>query len=119
MQINHKYKILIVDDHPIVRDGIVRLIEVNGEMQVCGETGDGNEVMNLMSKTKPDAVVLDLTLEGADGLSLIGQIKSRYPKVPVLILSMHSELTYAMLVPLDISIKKVHPGKLLMPYIKF
>jgi RNA polymerase sigma factor (sigma-70 family) len=96
MQINHKYKILIVDDHPIVRDGIVRLIEVNGEMQVCGETGDGNEVMNLMSKTKPDAVVLDLTLEGADGLSLIGQIKSRYPKVPVLILSMHSELTYAM-----------------------
>lgn len=96
MQINYKYNILIVDDHPIVRDGIIRLIEVNGEMRVCGETGDGNEVMNLISKTKPDVVILDLTLEGADGLSLIGQINARYPKVRVLILSMHNELTYAM-----------------------
>jgi DNA-binding NarL/FixJ family response regulator len=95
MQTNHKYNILIVDDHPIVRDGIMRLIEVNGEMRVCGETGDGNEVMNLISKSKPDAVVLDLTLEGADGLSLISQINARYPKIPILILSMHNELTYA------------------------
>lgn len=96
MSINLKHNILIVDDHQIVRDGIIRLIEVSGEMRVCGETGDGNGVMNMISKCKPDAVVLDLTLEGADGLSLIGQIKAKYPKIPVLILSMHNELTYAL-----------------------
>ena len=93
---NDKYRILIVDDHPIVRDGLIRLIEIGNTMHVCGETGDGGEVMGLIAETKPELVILDLTLETADGMSLIGCIKSRYPGLPVLVLSMHDESTHAL-----------------------
>ncbi len=92
---NYYFDILVVDDHPIVRAGIKHIIETSGEMRVCGETGDGNQVLGLISNCNPDAVVLDLTIEGIDGLSLIGQIKARHPQLPVLILSMHDESLYA------------------------
>lgn len=92
----NKYKILVVDDHPIVRDGIVRLIEISGTMNICGQTGNGNEVMGLISQLQPDAIVLDLTLDSSDGFALISEIKSRYSKIPVLILSMHNESTHAL-----------------------
>jgi len=91
-----KHRILIVDDHPIVRDGINRLVEISGSMHVCGQTGDGQEVMGLVARLLPDAIILDLTLESADGLSLIGAIKSRFPKISILILSMHNESTHAL-----------------------
>ena len=96
MSLTEKFRILLVDDHPIVRDGIRRLIEMSGEMTVCGETGNGNEVMGLIAKENPSVVLLDLSLEGADGLSLIGQIGAKYPAIAVLVLSMHSETTYAL-----------------------
>jgi DNA-binding NarL/FixJ family response regulator len=90
------YRIVVVDDHPIVRDGIIRLIETSGCMHVVGEAGDGDEVMGLVAGLLPDAVVLDLTLESSDGLSLIGQIITRYPTTAILILSMHDESTHAL-----------------------
>jgi DNA-binding NarL/FixJ family response regulator len=89
------YRIIVVDDHPIVCEGIVRLIETTSNIKVCGQTGNGNEVMGLISKLQPDAVILDLSLESSDGQELIGQIASRFPETPVLILSMHNELTHA------------------------
>lgn len=91
-----EYRILVVDDHPIVREGIVRLIDISGNMVVCGQTGDGHEVMSLINTQSPDAVILDLSLETSDGLSLIYEIKSKYPKILILILSMHDEMTHAL-----------------------
>lgn len=96
MHTNEQHRVLIIDDHPIVRDGIRRLIEMNMEMMICGETGNGNEVMSLIAQCNPSVIILDLTLEGADGLALIGQIYSKYPKIPILVLSIHSETTHAL-----------------------
>ena len=89
-------RILVVDDHPIVREGIIRLIATCSSMQVCGDTGDGHAVMAMIASLRPSAVVLDLTLDGADGLSLLGEIHTRYPRLPVLVLSMHNESTHAL-----------------------
>ncbi|HEX2955500.1 MAG TPA: response regulator transcription factor [Chitinispirillaceae bacterium] len=95
MDTKNTKRIIVVDDHPIVCEGIVRLIERTSNMKVCGQTGDGKEVMGLISKLKPDALILDLSLESSDGLGLLDQITSRYPEIPVLILSMHNEMTHA------------------------
>lgn len=93
---NDKQRIVVVDDHPIVRDGIIRLIETSNDMHVCGDTGDGSRVIGMVADLKPDAVVLDLTLEeSTDGMALIGMLAARFPKLPVLVLSMHDELTHA------------------------
>lgn len=89
-------RILLVDDHPIVRDGLRRLIEIGSDMEICGETGNGDEVMKLILEHEPTMIVLDLTIEGADGLSLIENISTRFPKVQILILSMHNETTHAL-----------------------
>lgn len=92
---SEKFRIFIVDDHPILRDGVAQLIETEGTMQVCGETGNGSEVMGLIAKLLPDMVILDLSLDSADGMSVLGDIRYRYPKLPVLVLSMYDELTHA------------------------
>jgi DNA-binding NarL/FixJ family response regulator len=90
------YKILVVDDHPIVRDGIIHLIETDKRFEVCGATGDGNEVMSLIVSLMPDIVILDLTLESSDGLALSENIHARFPEIKILIVSMHNELTHAV-----------------------
>jgi DNA-binding NarL/FixJ family response regulator len=95
MNVKSCYRIMVVDDHPIVCEGIIRLIETSSKMKVCGQTGNGHEVMGLVSQLKPDVVILDLSLESTDGLGLIEQINARYPEIPVLVLSMHNELTHA------------------------
>jgi DNA-binding NarL/FixJ family response regulator len=92
---NEKHGILLVDDHPVVRDGIRRLVESNQEFIVCGETGNGDEVMGLVGRLRPAAIILDLSLEGADGLALLGNLHARYPAIPILVVSMYSEDTHA------------------------
>lgn len=88
-------KILLVDDHPLLRQGMSQLINSEKDMTVCGEAEDYHKALAVIGVAKPDLVVLDLSLNGASGLELLKDIKVRFPKLPVLILSMHDESVYA------------------------
>ncbi len=88
-------KILIVDDHPIVRQGLAALINQQEDMAVCAQAADGREAMEQIGKFEPDLVTIDLTLGDSGGLELIKNIKSRYPDLPMLVISIHDESLYA------------------------
>ncbi len=88
-------RILIVDDHPLLRQGIAQLINQEKDMMVCGETDDANKALNAIAEHKPDIAILDISIKGASGIELLKNIKVRYPKLIVLILSMHDETVYA------------------------
>ncbi len=86
---------LIVDDHPIVREGIGRRIERQSDMEVCGEADSRAAALDLIATTRPDLAIVDLTLKDSSGLELIKDIKVRSPHLPVLVLSMQDEAVYA------------------------
>ena len=88
-------KIIIVDDHPIVRQGLAALINQQEDMEVCAQAADGREAMEQISKLQPDLVTIDLTLGELGGLELIKNIKARYPDLPMLVISIHEESLYA------------------------
>jgi len=88
-------RVLIVDDHPVVRDGIKRILEEQEGETTVGEAGAAQEAIELVRQEDWDAVVLDISLGGRSGLELIKELKQIRPKLPVLILSMHSEEQYA------------------------
>ena len=92
---SHKRKILIVDDHPVVRDGLTSLINHEDDLFVCGETGEAQKALKLISELKPDVVIVDITLGDSDGIELTKDIKARHAKLPVIVLSMHDESVYA------------------------
>ncbi len=96
MPTKDKISILIVDDHPVVRKGLKLIIEDEDDLIICGETGNANEAIRLMSRLKPDLVLVDLRLEGnVNGLDLIKSIQKRYPSIPSLVVSMQDDLIYA------------------------
>jgi DNA-binding NarL/FixJ family response regulator len=88
-------KIIIVDDHPLVREGIRTLLNGQNDFQVCGEAASAHEALELMRKNLPDAAIVDLTLKDSSGLDLIKDIQIRFPRVLVLVLSMRDEGFYA------------------------
>ena len=89
-------RILIVDDHEVVRDGVKRIFdEQEPGMAVFGEASNGPEALRLVREEAWDVVVLDLTLDDRSGLEVLKELKQIRPKIPVLILSMHSEEQYA------------------------
>jgi DNA-binding NarL/FixJ family response regulator len=88
-------RVLIVDDHPILRQGVTKLINQEKDMNVCAEAGDVQKALEAIEQQKPDVAVLDISLNGASGIELLKDIKVRFPKLPVLILSMHDEVIYA------------------------
>ena len=88
-------RILVVDDHPVVRKGIVQLIEGESDLQVCAEADSAAATLEALDSPLPDLVIVDLTLAGASGLGLIKDIKARHPDLPILVLSMHDESLYA------------------------
>lgn len=88
-------RILVVDDHPVVRHGLVRLIEQEPDLMVCGEAESVEEAMTAIAETKPTVALVDLSLRDTPGLELIKRIKADYPDMPVLVLSMHDEALYA------------------------
>jgi len=88
-------RILIVDDHPLLRQGIAELINNEPDLEVCGEAEDPHKAIDQVEKLQPDIIVLDISLKGASGIELLKNIKVRYPRVLVLILSMHDESVYA------------------------
>lgn len=97
-QVNHKPKnrVLVVDDHPAFRFGLVELISGMATAEVCGEAGDANSALAAFRALKPDLVLLDITLPGRDGIELTKMIKAEAPRTPVLILSMHDEAFYGL-----------------------
>src|SRR2546423_3326946 len=88
-------KIILVDDHPVLRKGLVRLIDAKDEFVVCGEASSAPDAMALIRQLKPDLVIVDIGLPGTSGIELTKTIRSEFPKLPVLILSMHEEALYA------------------------
>jgi len=90
-----KTKILIVDDHPIVRQGLAQLIDQEDDLAVCGQAEGVHQALSAIKKTKPGTVVVDISLKDRSGLELITDITARYPELAVLALSMHDESVYA------------------------
>ena len=90
-----KHKIFIVDDHPIVRKGLSQLINQESDLIVCGEADSANNALEILKKLKPDLVIVDISLQGIDGIELIKIMKVRFSGLPVLVVSMHDESIFA------------------------
>jgi DNA-binding NarL/FixJ family response regulator len=90
-----KNRILVVDDHPIVREGLALLINQESDLLVCGEAEEATGAMHVLASLKPDILILDISLNGPDGIDLLKTVRNSYPELPVLILSMHDESIYA------------------------
>lgn len=88
-------KILIVDDHPLVREGLTLRISMHDDLQVCGEAATEDEALALVQSTEPDLAIVDLSLKSGHGLEVIKQVKSRHPRVKMLVLSGFQESLYA------------------------
>ncbi len=89
-------KVLLADDHSIVRAGLRRIVEESGDMQVVAEADDGREAIQLVEKKDPDVAVIDISMPGLDGLEVISQLQTRHPKLPILVLTMHEEGQYVV-----------------------
>ena len=90
-----KKKVLIVDDHPLVREGLGKIINQQKDMVFCGEASDAPAALAAVEKLRPDIVIADISLEEGSGLELIKDLHARHPKLPLLALSMHHEDLYA------------------------
>ena len=90
-----KAKVFLVDDHPLVREHLTALIQAQADLLVCGEAADAPAALSLIAQKAPDLVILDISLRHSSGLELIKDCKERWPKLPVLVLSMHDEMLYA------------------------
>lgn len=86
---------MLVDDHPIVRQGMAVLINQEPDLNVCEEASNAEETLQKLEQAVPDALIVDVSLQGASGIELTKSLKNRYPYVPILILSMHDETLYA------------------------
>ena len=89
-------KVVVVDDHAVVREGLKRIISENPGMAVTGEAGDGNEALRVIQSEPCDVVLLDITMPDKSGLDVLKQLHAESPRLPVLVLSMHSEDQYAV-----------------------
>ena len=88
-------RVLIVDDHPLLRQGIAQLINHEKDMVVCGEAESAQKALDAMATTKFDVAIIDISLGASNGIELLKNIKIQHPKLLVLILSMHDESVYA------------------------
>jgi DNA-binding NarL/FixJ family response regulator len=90
-----KTQVFIVDDHPVIREGLAVIINHEQDMSVCGEAEDAHQALKAVTELKPDIVIADMSLKNSDGLELTKNIKARYPRLPVIIFSVHDEFIYA------------------------
>ncbi|MEE9603067.1 MAG: response regulator transcription factor [Thermoguttaceae bacterium] len=90
-----KHKVLIVDDHPIVRHGLGELIARQPDLEMCGEAADAAEALRQVETNRPDVAVVDISLDDDNGIELVEQIRALYPEVKMLVSSMHDEKTFA------------------------
>jgi two-component system invasion response regulator UvrY len=89
-------KVLLADDHSIVRAGLRRIVEDSGDIEVVAEAADGWEAIQLAHQTLPDVAVVDISMPGLDGLEVVNQLHHYYPKLPIIILTMHEEEQYVV-----------------------
>jgi len=90
-----KSRVFIVDDHPLVREGLTNLINGQDDLIVCGEAKDSARAINGVVKARPDVALIDISLENESGFELVKQLRSQFPQVALIILSMHDEGLYA------------------------
>ncbi len=93
--INSKTRIAIIDDHPIVRQGLSELICHQAEFTVCGEAEDAPSALRMVEASRPDVAIVDISLKDSSGIELIKDLKVRFPNILILVLSMHDESFYA------------------------
>lgn len=90
-----KIRIIVVDDHPFVRYGITQLVNAEPDLRVCCEADNYRQAITNIERMRPDFAIIDLSLKDVNGIELIKDIKTRFPSLPVLVLSMHDESHYA------------------------
>src|SRR5579862_6997453 len=90
-----KRRVFLVDDHPLVREGLTTLINQQKDFVVCGEAEGAPEALQAIEREQPDAAVVDITLAVGSGIELIKDIRCVAPKVAIVVLSMHDEALYA------------------------
>ena len=90
-----RFRVLLVDDHPIVRQGLALLIDREADLSVCGEAEGAHSAFHAIATLRPDIVLLDISLSGPDGLDVLKEIRVKSEHLPVLMLSMHDESIYA------------------------
>jgi DNA-binding NarL/FixJ family response regulator len=90
-----RIRILLVDDHPLVRERLAEILNREADLHVCGEAEDRHQALEAVERKRPDLVIVDLTLKNSDGLELIKDLHSRWPKLLMLVVSMHDESLYA------------------------
>jgi len=93
--VQNRKKIFIVDDHPVFRKGLAQLIDEEADLRVTGEAESVTQAIRLIQTEVPDLMIVDLTLKDKSGLELIEYLKEHFPKLPVLVISMHDESLYA------------------------
>ncbi len=89
-------KIIIADDHPLVRKGLREILEGEIDLEIVGEAASGGEVLEAVRQKLPDVVITDLSMPGMSGLDMISALKQEHPKLPVLVLTMHPEDRFAV-----------------------
>jgi len=90
-----KCRVFVVDDHPVVRDGVRSLINEEPDLVVCGEAADSAEALSRIPSAFPDIALVDLSLSKGFGLELVKDLAIQHPTLPVIVLSMHDEMTFA------------------------
>jgi DNA-binding NarL/FixJ family response regulator len=88
------YRIVLADDHTLVRQGVKKILEGTGDLQVVGEAGDGVELLFLLTELKPNMVILDISMPNLQGIQTARQIKMKYPAMKILVMTMHKEREY-------------------------
>ena len=88
-------RVLIVDDHPIVRQGLRRIMENEEDLIVCGEAETARDARTAIKELNPDVMIADISLKQSDGIELVRDVRAHYPQLPILVLSMHDETIYA------------------------
>ena len=89
-------KVLLADDHRIVREGLRRIVDACDDMKVVAEAADGKEAIRLIRKNRPDVALIDISMPEIDGLEVLQQLQPEFPELPILILTMHEEQPYAV-----------------------
>ena len=89
-------RVLIVDDHPVIRRGLREILTEHDDTEVCAEAGNAAEALELVRKERPDIVLMDITMPGRSGIEALQDIKREFPALPVLMLSIHPEDQYAL-----------------------
>jgi DNA-binding NarL/FixJ family response regulator len=91
----NKIRVLLVDDHPVLRKGLGQMINAEADLMVCGEAEDASKAFEAVGALTPDVAVVDISLKRGNGIELIKNVKARYPNLAILVLSMHDEALYA------------------------